>query len=176
MVEVPVSHDDWEKFTTMTRRERGWWIGRMRTRGCPMVIRVPPQGHACCPRGDERGVCRSAPAAQSLPAVGEAPAERTPRRASPLDRVRACPQATAAAVAALVRQRDQFDPFALAARVDQQLARLYTLANHTRAVPATTEGGAPAQAQNACATASPSRLNTPVPSVTPVLARRSAVR
>ena len=95
---------------------------------------------------------------------------------TPLDRVRACPQATAAAVAALVRQRDQLDPFALAARVDQQLARLYTLANHTRAVPATTEGGAPAQAQNACATASPSRLNTPVPSVTPVLARRSAVR
>ena len=95
---------------------------------------------------------------------------------TPLDRVRACPQATAVAVAALLRQRDQLDPFALAARVDQQLARLYTLANHTRAVPATTEGGAAAPAQNACATASPQRQTTPRPSVTPVMARRSAVR
>ena len=95
---------------------------------------------------------------------------------TPLDRVRACPQAKAAVVAALVRQRDQLDPFALAARVDQQLARLYTLANHTRAVPATTEGGAGAQAQNACAAASPQMLKTPRPSVTPVMARRSAVR
>ena len=95
---------------------------------------------------------------------------------TPLDRVRACPQAKAAAVAALVRQSDQLDPFALAARVDQQLAQLYTLANHTRAVPATTEGGAAAQAQNACATAFPQMLTTPRPSVTPVMARRSAVR
>ena len=95
---------------------------------------------------------------------------------TPLDRVRACPQATAAAVAALVRQRDQLDPFALAARVDQQLARLYTLANHRRAVQPTTEGGAVPQAQNACAAASPQMLKTPRPSVTPVMARRSAVR
>lgn len=59
---------------------------------------------------------------------------------TPLDRVRTCPQATPAAVAALVRQRDQLDPFALPARVDRKLARLYTLANHRRAVPTTTEG------------------------------------
>ena len=95
---------------------------------------------------------------------------------TPLDRVRACPQAKAAAVAALVRQRDQLDPFALATRIDQKLARLYTLANHQRAVPTTTEGGAATPAQNAGAAASPQRPTTTRPSVTPVMARRSAVR
>lgn len=95
---------------------------------------------------------------------------------TPLDRVRACPQAKLAAVAALVRQRDRLDPFALAARVDQQLARLYTLANHRRVVRTTTEGGAGAQAQSACAPASPHMLKTQGPSVTRVMARRSAAR
>ncbi len=91
-----------------------------------------------------------------------------------LDRVRACRQADPAKVAALVRQRDHLDPFALAARVDQKLARLYTLANHRRAVQTPPEGGAEAQAHHACASAS--TLNTLSPSVTPVMARRSAVR
>lgn len=95
---------------------------------------------------------------------------------TPLDRVRACPTAKAGAVAALVRQRDQLDPFVLAARVDQKLASLYTLANHQRTGPPTTEGGASAQAQNACAAASVQMLKTPRPSVTPVMARRSVVR
>ena len=95
---------------------------------------------------------------------------------TPLDRVRGCLQADARKVAVLVRQRDQLDPFVLAARVDQQLTRLYTLATHRRTAPPTTEGGAVAQAQNACATASPQMPKTPRPSVTPVVARRSAVR
>ncbi len=60
---------------------------------------------------------------------------------TPLDRVRACPHADPLKVAALVRQRSTLDPFALAARVDHQLTRLYTLANHRRTVPTTTEGG-----------------------------------
>jgi hypothetical protein len=95
---------------------------------------------------------------------------------TPLDRVRRCAQADPAKVAALVRQRDRLDPFALAARIDHKLTRLYTLANHRRSVRTTTEGGAEAQAQTACASASPQTLKTPPPSVTPVMARRSAAR
>jgi hypothetical protein len=59
---------------------------------------------------------------------------------TPLDRVRACPEAAAAAVAALVRRRDQLDPFALAARIDRALERLYPLANHRRATSTTSTG------------------------------------
>ena len=51
---------------------------------------------------------------------------------TPLERVRACPQADLAKVAGLVRQRDRLDPFALAARIDRKLARVYALANHRR--------------------------------------------
>ena len=50
----------------------------------------------------------------------------------PLERVRACPQANPAKVAGLVRQCDRLDPFALAARIDRKLARVYALANHRR--------------------------------------------
>ena len=93
---------------------------------------------------------------------------------TPLDRVRACPQADAAKVAALVRQRAALDPFVLAARVDQQLAHLYTLANHQRGlVPST--GAAGTRAQSAPVPAALPLKNTS-PSVTPVLARRSAAR
>lgn len=51
---------------------------------------------------------------------------------TPRDRVRTCPQADAANVAALVRQRAALDPFVLAARVDHRLAHLYTLATYRR--------------------------------------------
>ncbi len=68
---------------------------------------------------------------------------------TPLERVRRCPQADLAKVAALVRQRDRLDPFALAARIDRKLARVY----------------APA----------PQLKNAP-PSVTPFMARQGAAR
>ena len=51
---------------------------------------------------------------------------------TPLERVCVCPQADLGKVAALERQRDQLDPFALAARIDDQLAQMYALANHRR--------------------------------------------
>ena len=51
---------------------------------------------------------------------------------TPLDRVRACPTADVAKVAALMRQHATLDPFALAARIEQQQERLYALANHRR--------------------------------------------
>ncbi len=63
----------------------------------------------------------------------------------PLDRVRACPQADAAKVRALVALRDRLDPFALAARIDRKLERLYAHANHRRAWPSTCDAGGEAQ-------------------------------
>lgn len=51
---------------------------------------------------------------------------------TPLDRVRACPTADAAKVAALTRLHATLDPFALATRIEQQQDRLYALANHRR--------------------------------------------
>jgi hypothetical protein len=94
---------------------------------------------------------------------------------TPLDRVRACPEAAAAAVAALVRRRDQLDPFALAARIDRALERLYPLANHRRATSTTSTGAAGARAKSARAPAALPSLKAPT-SVTPVLARRCAAR
>ena len=97
---------------------------------------------------------------------------------TPLDRVRACPQAEAATVAALVRQRAALDPFVLAARVDRQLAHLYTLATHPRGCAPST-GAAGTRAQHAPVPAALPLQTTPTttrPSVTPVVARRSAAR
>ena len=51
---------------------------------------------------------------------------------TPLDRVRVCPTADAAKVAALTRAHATLDPFALAARIEQQQDRLWALANHRR--------------------------------------------
>ena len=59
----------------------------------------------------------------------------TPR--TPLDRVRTCPQADRARVAALRALQRRLDPFALAARIDRQLERVYALASR-RAVPGRT--------------------------------------
>ena len=49
---------------------------------------------------------------------------------TPLERVHACPEADRAKVAALARLQRTLDPFALAARIEQQRDRLYALANH----------------------------------------------
>ena len=51
---------------------------------------------------------------------------------TPFERVRACPEADPVQVARLTRLRETLDPFALAARIDQQIGRLYALANHRR--------------------------------------------
>jgi transposase InsO family protein len=51
---------------------------------------------------------------------------------TPFERVRACPAADPAKVAELARIHATLDPFALAARIDQQLQRLYGLATHRR--------------------------------------------
>lgn len=92
---------------------------------------------------------------------------------TPLDRVRACPEADPAAVAALVRVRARLDPFALAARIDRALDRIYRLANHRRAAPST--GAAGTRAKNAHVPAALPFLQDSSP-VTPIVTRRSAVR
>jgi hypothetical protein len=51
---------------------------------------------------------------------------------TPFERVRACADADRAKVAELTRLAATLDPFALAARIDQQLQRLYDLATHRR--------------------------------------------
>jgi hypothetical protein len=52
------------------------------------------------------------------------------RPQTPLERVRACPEADSRRVAQLTALRDRLDPFLLAQRIDQQLERLYALAQH----------------------------------------------
>ena len=92
---------------------------------------------------------------------------------TPLDRVRACPEADAVAVATLVRLRDRLDPFVLAVRIDRALDRVYALANHRRA--STSTGAAGTRQKNARGPAALTFLNASPP-VTPVLARRCAAR
>lgn len=58
---------------------------------------------------------------------------------TPLDRVLACPDVRPGVAAQLRRQRDALDPFALARRIEQQLERIYALANPRHSTP-----GAPA--------------------------------
>ena len=55
---------------------------------------------------------------------------------TPFDRVRVCPEADPVRVAQLEALRAQLDPFALAEGIEQQLARLYTLAHPRPARPA----------------------------------------
>jgi hypothetical protein len=62
---------------------------------------------------------------------------------TPLDRVLACPEIRPAVAAQLRRQRDGLDPFALAQAIDQQLDRIYALANPRHSAPAIA-AGAPA--------------------------------
>ena len=93
---------------------------------------------------------------------------------TPLDRVRACPQADRAKVTALVALRDRLDPFALAARIDRKLQRVYALASVRRGSSLKTASGE-AAAQTAAASPPP-KIKTAAPSVTPFMARRGAVR
>lgn len=52
------------------------------------------------------------------------------RPQTPLERVRACPEADPVKVAHLTALRDRLDPFALAQAIDQKLTQLYALAHH----------------------------------------------
>jgi hypothetical protein len=52
---------------------------------------------------------------------------------TPLERVQAWPEANPQAVAALVRLRDQLDPFALTEAIDRKIARLVALATPAQA-------------------------------------------
>lgn len=62
--------------------------------------------------------------------VGSRVRRQYDRPQTPLDRVRACADADSAKVAALTQLQRTQDPFALAARIEQQQDRLYALANH----------------------------------------------
>ena len=109
------------------RMSASWWA----TTG---TIRRPPSTRStrCMP------TCGSA---ESVAALGQAREEDARRQSpappydapqTPLDRVHACPEADRAKVAALARLQRTLDPFVLAARIEQQLERLYALANHRR--------------------------------------------
>ena len=56
---------------------------------------------------------------------------------TPLERVLACPEIRPEVAAQLRRQRDGLDPFVLARAIDQQLERIYALANPRHSAPAT---------------------------------------
>jgi hypothetical protein len=99
---------------------------------------------------------------------------------TPLERVQACPRVDAAKVAALVALRDRLDPFVLAARIEAKLERVYRLAAPRGTQPITPMGGETTGAKTAPAVSPPSLkikspIKTPRPSVTPFMARRSAV-
>ena len=122
---------------------------RPQARGVLAVRHAGRRGRA------ERSLSARAPALpQPLPAVGQAAGKervgaRLRRRydapRTPLDRVAGCPEADPQAVAALVRLRDQFDPFALAQAIDRKIERLVALATPARGagVPTPTAASCP---------------------------------
>ncbi len=59
---------------------------------------------------------------------------------TPLERVLACSEIRPEVAAQLQRQRDRLDPFALARAIDQQLERIYALANSRHSPPASPAG------------------------------------
>ena len=71
---------------------------------------------------------------------------------TPLDRLVMRGKGDAAKIAALCHQRDRLDPFILAARIEQQLTRIYQMANHRvrpSVPPRPVDGARPVDAQNA---------------------------
>jgi hypothetical protein len=112
---------------------------------------------------------------QSQERVGARLRRRYGPPCTPLDRVRGCPQADRGRVAALVALRDRLDPFALAARIDRALKRVYALASERHGRPRKMAGDGTADAQTASTVPSP-KIKTTARSVTPSMARRGAVR
>jgi hypothetical protein len=84
--------------------------------------------------------------------VGARTRRRYDTAQTPVDRVRACPEADRTKVAALLALRNRLDPFVLSARIDRRLEQVYTLAHH-RAVPGRgarpVDSARPVDAQNA---------------------------
>jgi hypothetical protein len=113
---------------------------------------------------------------QSKERVGARLRRRYGPPCTPLDRVRACPQADQAKVAAHVALRDRLDPFALAARIDRKLERVYALATVRAGRPSKTAGGGGAPPPPPAAPPPPPKVKTPSRSVTPFMARPGAVR
>ncbi len=67
--------------------------------------------------------------------VGSRLIRRYDRPQSPFERVRACPEADPAKVAALERVRETTDPFVLSQRIDRHLERLWALATRATRTP-----------------------------------------
>jgi hypothetical protein len=84
---------------------------------------------------------------QSKERVGARLRRRYGSPCTPLDRVRACPQADRDKVAALVGPRHRLDPFALAARIDRKLERVYAMASIRRGRPIKMAGGGVSRAR-----------------------------
>ena len=67
--------------------------------------------------------------------VGSRVIRRYDQPQTPFERVRACPEADSAKVAALQRRLETTDPFALSRRIDQHLERLWALATRAPRTP-----------------------------------------
>ena len=99
----------------------------------------------------------------------------TPR--TPLERVLACPEIDARVAELLRRQRDRLDPFALARAIDQQLERIYALANSRHSPPASVTAPAPVSVTRrvrprlSIKPPTPATVGRPSPSVTSQVAR-----
>jgi hypothetical protein len=96
---------------------------------------------------------------QSKERVGARVRRRTAHRAR---RSIACAHADRATVAALVALRDRLDPFALAARIDRQLERVYALATVRRGRPIKLAGGAGSRTHRPRPASRPHRANPPL--------------
>jgi hypothetical protein len=122
--------------------------------------------------------------------VGARTRRRYDAAQTPLDRVRACPEADRGKVAALVALRARLDPFALSTRIDRLLERVYTLA-HRPTVPGRgtrpVDGARPVDAKNAPTRSLEARSERGLPhrqpassstraSVTRLMARRCQLR
>jgi hypothetical protein len=122
--------------------------------------------------------------------VGARTRRRYDSAQTPLDRVRACPEADQGKVAVLVALRARLDPFVLSTRIDRLLERVYALA-HRPAVPGRgtrpVDGARPVDAQNAPTRSLEARPKRGLPhrqpassstrsSVTRLMARRCQLR
>jgi len=96
---------------------------------------------------------------------------------TPLERVLACSEIRPEVAAQLQRQRDRLDPFALARAIDQQLERIYALANSRHSPPASPPGPAAVSVPRrvrkrlSIKPAAPVTSRRPSPSVTSQVAR-----
>jgi hypothetical protein len=117
--------------------------------------------------------------------VGSRVRRRYDEPRTPLDRVAACADADAEAVAELMALRRRLDPFALSASVDAQLDAIYRLANHRRsptssgameaAAPAAPDGRAVDARTDARPRALPQALGRPLRGLPQGLGKRSAL-